>query len=221
MLLGRLQALLNDQRQVMASVLGTDTDLNSLRIAHEQVLALRRRQQQVSEALLTAWRSESGLQPTPFDLAALTRGAWQDRQPEAAARSVRAAVNFRSAPATGDVQLTAGLAGQLLDNAVRHNVTGGWVHVTTGTRAGYAMLSVANSGPVIPPGDVGRLFEPFQQLTGAPAGHDGLGLGLALVRVIVSAHNAGIRARSLPGGGLQVQVRFRCLATGLVPDSDV
>ena len=52
----------------------------------------------------------------------------------------------------------------LIDNAVRHNVAGGRVEVATGTRRGRAVLSVANSGPVIPPPEVDRLFQPFQRL---------------------------------------------------------
>jgi signal transduction histidine kinase len=102
-------------------------------------------------------------------------------------------------------QLTA----NLIDNAVRHNTPGGDVRVATATRNGRAVLSVANSGPVIPPADVGRLFQPFQRLGLRPARRDGgHGLGLSIVRAIASAHGATATARALPAGGLAVDVAF-------------
>jgi signal transduction histidine kinase len=50
--------------------------------------------------------------------------------------------------------------------------------VTTGTRAGGAVLSITHSGPVIPPGEIDRLFEPFQRL-GIDRTHHAEGHGLA------------------------------------------
>ena len=97
----------------------------------------------------------------------------------------------------------------LVDNAVRHNVAGGHVEVTTATSDGRAVLSVANTGPVIPPAEVDRLFRPFQRLSGRRARHDnGHGLGLSIVRAIATAHGAAIDARARPDGGLHIQVSF-------------
>jgi signal transduction histidine kinase len=52
------------------------------------------------------------------------------------------------------------LAANLVDNAVRHNVSPGWIRVTTGERDGVAFLDVSSTGPVTPPGMTGVLFEP-------------------------------------------------------------
>lgn len=52
-----------------------------------------------------------------------------------------------------------------------HNVSGGWLTVHTGVKAGYAVLLIANSGPVIAAGEVGRLLRPFERL-----GNDRTGL---------------------------------------------
>jgi signal transduction histidine kinase len=50
---------------------------------------------------------------------------------------------------------------------------------------------VKNTGTVIPPGEVERLFQPFQQLGNERIRHtDGHGLGLAIVRAIADAHGA-------------------------------
>jgi signal transduction histidine kinase len=71
------------------------------------------------------------------------------------------------------------------------------------------VLSVTNSGPVIPPAEIGRLFQPFQRLGPRPARRDGgHGLGLSIVRAIATAHGATATARALPAGGLAVDVTF-------------
>jgi signal transduction histidine kinase len=71
------------------------------------------------------------------------------------------------------------------------------------------VLSVTNSGPVIPATEVDRLFQPFQRLGPRPARRDGgHGLGLSIVRSIATAHGAVIGALALPEGGLAVDVTF-------------
>jgi signal transduction histidine kinase len=87
----------------------------------------------------------------------------------------------------GDPLLAERLVANLIDNAVRHNVADGMVEVTTRSRNGCAVLSVASTGPLIPPDEVARLFEPFQRLhprgTRTGTGNDtrnGHGLGLSI-----------------------------------------
>jgi signal transduction histidine kinase len=71
------------------------------------------------------------------------------------------------------------------------------------------VLRVANSGPVIPPGQMARLLTPFQRLDGGRGERrDGHGLGLSIVSAIAAAHGADLRADAQPGGGLAVEVRF-------------
>jgi signal transduction histidine kinase len=98
----------------------------------------------------------------------------------------------------------------LVDNAIRHNVPGGALEAGTAVWAGHAVVSVFGTGPVIPPDQVDRLFQPFHR--GAPrdrtGGHDGLGLGLSIVAAIAEAHGAWLQAHALPGGGLGVRVGF-------------
>ncbi|WP_285441011.1 ATP-binding protein [Streptomyces sp. ISL-87] len=102
------------------------------------------------------------------------------------------------------------LVRNLLANAVRHNRAGG--RLALGTSAD-GVLTVSNTGPVIEPGDVPRLLEPFrrsaerQHTRGEGAG---LGLGLSIVASIARAHSAKLIAEANPGpeGGLTIRVRF-------------
>ena len=97
----------------------------------------------------------------------------------------------------------------LVDNALRHNVAGGKVAVSTISAAGQACISISNTGPLISPDQVERLFQPFQR-SGIERVHraDGHGLGLAIVQAIASAHRATLSARPRPGGGLDIEVSF-------------
>ena len=72
-----------------------------------------------------------------------------------------------------------------------------------------AWVEVLNSGPVIPPGEVDRLFVPFQRLSAGRTGqHEGNGLGLAIVKAIANAHGAVVTALAPASGGLEVRVTF-------------
>jgi len=70
---------------------------------------------------------------------------------------------------------------------------------------------------VIPPEKVDLLFQPFGRLEDR-VGRDGLGLGLSIVTAIATAHEADLRARPLPGGGLEVEVRFPRRPAGEPPE---
>jgi signal transduction histidine kinase len=198
-----------------------------LRPACEEVLALGQQQERLIDALLTLARGEQGLErPEPFDLAEVTAKVLADRRGEAELRGLALRAALGPAPASGDPSLAGSLVANLVDNALRHNLpgsSGGWISVGTSETAGRAVVSVRNSGPVIPPGEVARLFQPFQRLGAervrhpgsgaAPAG--GYGLGLAIVRAIAGAHGAELTARAQPEGGLAIEVAF-----GPVPPGD-
>ncbi|MEO3857342.1 ATP-binding protein [Acrocarpospora sp. B8E8] len=97
------------------------------------------------------------------------------------------------------------LVANLLDNALRHNVPGGWIKVATAVQSGRPTLRISNSGPVIPPDQIHRLLQPFQRLeSGRKASGDGVGLGLSIVAAIVKAHHGTLETRPLPDGGLEV-----------------
>jgi signal transduction histidine kinase len=123
-----------------------------------------------------------------------------------------------SAIVLGDARLVERLAANLVDNAIKHNVDGGWVRVHVDGAEGRAELTVTNSGPVIPPGEVGRLFAPFQRLGPSRAG-DSPGLGLSIVSAIATAHGADLQATARPDGGLEVRLVFPP-ALGLPSGSD-
>jgi signal transduction histidine kinase len=228
-LLARLEASFTAQRQFIANashelrtplarqrvisqvaLADPSATTETLRAAHEQVLASGAQQEQLIEALLTLARGQAGLdEHAPFDLAALTRQVLAARRSEAEDRNLMLHADLRPAAAAGSRRLAERLAANLIDNALRHNVPGGRIDLTTSTRNSRAVLRVANTGTEIPAAAVARLFQPFQRLgTDRTSRGEGTGLGLSIVQAIADAHGAGITARPQPGGGMLVEVTF-------------
>jgi len=98
------------------------------------------------------------------------------------------------------------LIGNLVENAVRHNIPGGWIKVRTTVEDGRGVLEVSSSGPVVDPDTVTHLFEPFRQGVRARTQRTGSGLGLSIVRAVVTAHRGTLTAGAVDGGGLAVRI---------------
>jgi signal transduction histidine kinase len=187
-----------------------DTTTTAWRCTAEEVLASSDEQARLIEAMLTLASSESGLNDhQPIDLATMVTATLADLEPETGRLGIRIDRVTEPAPLDGDPLLVERLAANLVTNAVRHNIPGGRVEVRTGVEDGEAVLSVTNTGPLVPPTEVDRIFQPFQRLDRRRANYkDGHGLGLSIVRAIATAHHAAITARPRPDGGLFVSVIF-------------
>jgi len=228
-LLGRLEQSFQSQRQFVANashelrtplarlktlvqvaLADPNASLESLRAAHERVLASEEQLERLIEALLSLASSERALdRREPVDLATVTGEVIADRQPEIERRGLQLNATLDAARAEGNTQLLERLVANLLDNAIRHNIVGGRVDVMTATTARGVVLSVANDGPVIGAEELDRLQRPFQRLGAERVNRgDGHGLGLSIVHAISCAHGAIVVVQSRPDGGLEVEVRF-------------
>jgi signal transduction histidine kinase len=210
-----LRTPLARQRAVVQVALSDpDATMDSLRAAHERALASGAQQELLIEALLILARGQAGLERRePFDLAGLTRQILTARETEARTRSLELHDTLAPAEGLGDPRLAERLVANLVDNAISHNVPDGHVEVVTGTRSGRAILSVANTGPLVPEADIERLFQPFQRMDVDRTGRGrGVGLGLSIVKAIADAHGAGLSAHPRSGGGLEIEVSFPAAA---------
>jgi signal transduction histidine kinase len=192
-----------------------DATVESLRAAHERVLVAGAQQERLIDALLTLARGQTGSDKRePLDLADLACRVLVTRRAEAQRRGLDLREALAPASVTGDARLIERLVANLVDNALRHNEDAGHVDVATGNRSGHAVLSVGNTGPLVPAADVDRLFEPFERLGANRTGHDGgLGLGLSIVQAIANAHGATIDVHPQRKGGLHIDVSFPAAGT--------
>jgi signal transduction histidine kinase len=229
-MLDRLQAAFDAQRRFVAnashelrtplSVLRTEVDVTlsdpdadaaELRRMAAVVREATRRADDLIAGLLLLARTESAelAEVSPVDLADVVVPAVAAVRAEAGRRGLRTQVRAAAAPTRGDPVLLERVAGNLVENAVRHNVTGGWLEVCTGTVDGLARLQVSSSGPEIPGEAVTELFEPFRRGPVArTADTPGSGLGLSIVRAVVQAHGGRVWAEPVRGGGLAVTVEL-------------
>jgi two-component system, sensor histidine kinase and response regulator len=91
---------------------------------------------------------------------------------------------------------------QLLDNAIKFTGSGGRVLLECGLEKGHMYVAVSDTGIGIPRERIGELFEPFHQLDGSSTRrYGGTGLGLALVKKIIEAHNSSVHVKSEVGRG--------------------
>jgi signal transduction histidine kinase len=163
--------------------------------------------EELVEALLTLAASEQApAGPELVDLATAAEDAAESAAARARELDLRVDTDLAAAPACGSRLLLERMVGNLVENAVRHNIHGGWILIRTGTGEQRARFEIANSGPVIPEALVPSLFEPFRRVEERTGVRDGAGLGLAIVRSIGTAHGASVEAHSLPEGGLRILV---------------
>jgi signal transduction histidine kinase len=200
--LTRERALLEVTRADPAATTGTWLAVS------QDLLAFNAEQDRLIEALLTLASGEADPgQREPTDLAAITSAALAAAAPAISGLGLAVNASIQPAILDGDPILIQQLVTNLIDNAVRHNLPGGQVQIATKTSGGRAVFSVASSGPVIPPADIDRLFQPFQRFGPRSARRDGgHGLGLAIVQAIATAHGATITARPRPAGGLAIDI---------------
>ena len=164
---------------------------------------------ELTEALLVLSRADRrSFDRERLDLSLLAEEAAETLLPLAEQHGVLVEVEGEVAPAFGSQALLLQMTTNLLHNAIVHNLPqDGTVRIRTSVGADSAVLSVENSGDPISPGLVSTLTEPFRRGTDRiRSGQAGVGLGLAIVQTIVTAHDGALALAALPDGGLRATV---------------
>ncbi|GAB4579128.1 MAG: hypothetical protein Fur0022_18660 [Anaerolineales bacterium] len=95
---------------------------------------------------------------------------------------------------------------QLVDNAIKFTNPGGKVTLTAAHEGPHVIFSIIDTGIGIPKERLEEIFLPFHQLDNSPRRrYGGTGMGLALVKRIIEAHNTLLQVDSLPGKGTRFQ----------------
>jgi signal transduction histidine kinase len=178
-----------------------------LRRLGTQLLLTNDRNERLIEGLLVLAESDRGLQgKVPVRLDELAETVLHAHAELAGQHDVTLRSKLDQTLVPGDPVLLERLIVNLVSNAITYNEPGGWVEVIV---TAEPALTVRNTGQEVPAEAVPTLLEPFRRL-GADRvrGRVGVGLGLAIVRSIIGAHQGTLDARPRLEGGLIVTVEL-------------
>jgi signal transduction histidine kinase len=163
------------------------------------------------ESFLVLARAEAGGAGDleSVSLPQLVSAALHARARTAEERNLTVHTRLEHAHVAGSGTLLARLVANLLDNAVRHNRPGGMIAVMTEIDRATVRLTVESDGPTIEPEEAAGLAEPFRRL-GADRirSENGVGLGLAIVAAVATAHHGTLDLCPRPQGGLTAIVEL-------------
>jgi signal transduction histidine kinase len=164
--------------------------------------------------LLDLARLDSGiadLEHTPLDLAAILNNIVDKMTPQARQAQVDLASKISAIPPIlGDADRLSQVFTNLVDNAIKYTPAGGHVTVSAGQTDGKVEITVSDSGMGISPEDLPHIFERFYQTDKSRRGGrgHGVGLGLAIAREIVLAHQGSMDVTSTPGQGSNFVIKL-------------
>jgi two-component system cell cycle sensor histidine kinase PleC len=98
---------------------------------------------------------------------------------------------------------------QLMTNALTFTPSGGKVTLSAWARDGRVSLCVADNGPGVPPEDLARILQPFEQGGRSTTDHEhGAGLGLTLTKAFAEVHGGVLNIASEPGNGFTAVIEL-------------
>ncbi|HEY3316857.1 MAG TPA: ATP-binding protein [Coriobacteriia bacterium] len=147
-----------------------------------------------------------------IDLGAVVRRAVEALEPLMEERGVTVTLDGEAPEVLGDVDRIQQVVGNLVDNASRVSPSGGAIRVSMGRDGRWATIAVTDSGPGIPAEDLGHVFERFYRSQPSRArSSGGVGLGLSIVKAIVTAHGGDVAAANAEGAGAVFTLRLPAL----------
>ena len=217
-----LEIVSHELRTPLNAILGWSDMLRTAKIeglkrdrAYQIIFDSAKRQAQLIDDLLDVSRIMSGklrLERGLVDLEDVVRAAMQVVQPVAEGRKVRITLDAEETTGRvyGDRARLQQIVWNLLANAIKFSNEGGSIEMHLRRRRNGLELSVSDAGLGIAPDFLQSVFEPFRQADGTTTRvHNGLGLGLSIVKHLVEAHAGAVTAHSSgEGQGATFTVRL-------------
>ncbi len=181
----------------------SERDTRSIGVATQQA----RRLKQMIDSLLDLSRLELGqlsIDPKPLDLGQLARRVVDEVQPGLLQHSITCRTPGTAVMIDGDEVRLEQVIQNLLQNAVRYSPNGGRIEVVVAAdeQAELASLHVRDQGIGIPAEAMAQLFERFYRVPDSTIEHiHGVGIGLYVVKEIVTLHGGAVEVASEAGIG--------------------
>ena len=200
-------------RLLTDSILQTDSmDLDTVRDFVSDIGEEAERLTRISEKLLTLTRMDSAVtvETVPVDVAAVVEKVEHMLIPLAQDQDITLEAELQPGcvvQATEDDLYQ--IAFNLMENAVKYNVTGGRVMVDLRSMGDLVLLTVEDTGVGIPDEDLPKIFDRFYRVDKARSrAAGGTGLGLSIVRDTARQHGGAVTVRRREEGGTCFQVAF-------------
>ena len=217
-----LSVISHELRSPLNAILGWNRILFLKRADDVEVAAITPRIEQSAKTqlkivsdLLDLGRIGTGklrIEPRPLRLRELVEGGVDLARPAAARKSIEIVTDLSGelGQTRADPERLQQVVANLLSNAIKFTAAGGKITVSLTGANGYTELAVSDSGQGIAAELLPHVFDRFRQGDSSSTRHaGGLGLGLTLVREIVSLHGGSVAARSDgPGYGATFTVRL-------------
>jgi PAS domain S-box-containing protein len=148
-------------------------------------------------------RGQIELRREPVDLGGIVQQSVEACRPLAGAAGHTLTVNVPEEPVyvDGDPARLAQVLSNLLHNACKYTEPGGHIALRLGREGREALIRVSDTGIGIPPGKLEGIFDLFVQLDRrTERAQGGLGVGLAVVKRLVTMHGGSVEARSEGAG---------------------
>jgi two-component system, OmpR family, sensor kinase len=190
--------------------IGASSDAAGTELAMKRIEGEATRMGVLVEDLLTLARLDETpeMRRQPVDMSVLARDAVHDARATAPERDIEVSAPDH-AEVTGDPHQLRQVLANLMRNALVHTPSGTPIEVTVAQSDGSVTLSVRDHGPGLPDASPEMLFGRFWRAEGGrERGRAGAGLGLAIVREVVEAHDGRIDAADADGGGARFVVRL-------------
>ena len=155
-------------------------------------------------------RSGVVLNRTSVDMNAMLEQILKRLRPQAKLRNIEMTLEtVRDVKADVDEVKFSLAITNLVENAIKYNVDGGWVHVSLDADHQFCYIKVEDNGIGIPEDQQDNVFERFYRVDKARSRETGgTGLGLAITRNIILLHQGIIRLTSKEGEGSSFLVRI-------------
>ena len=182
--------------------------------AFNKILQAGQRASKITTGMLSYSRSKAG-RHEPFDLVQLVQDVLVLVEKDLLMNRVKLQTDYYDHP---HAEVDAGQIQQVLLNLIvngRQAMEGGgrmFIAVRANQEAGMAEIAVRDTGAGIPADKLPQIFNPFfSTKTADERGQGGTGLGLAVCRDIIEAHNGRIRVESAMGQGTTFTLKFPLL----------
>jgi two-component system, OmpR family, sensor histidine kinase BaeS len=194
---GEIEALLDGIRA---------TTPDAIRSLHTEALRLHRLVEDIYQLALSD-RGTLTYHKEELDLAGVLRNSIAPYRAEFARKGIRISTEESEVSVFADRERLQQLFTNLLDNSLKYTDTGGELAISLACSNSRAIIEFQDSAPCVPEDELDRLFDRLYRVEESRnRSSGGAGLGLAICKNIVEAHDGTITADPSPSGGVLIRV---------------